>query len=135
MKVEKNKSLRSFNTFGIDVKAAEFISVDSVVTLKKVLEQYRGEDIFILGGGSNMLLTDDINRTVVHINLKGISVVSEDNNEVLPEQLDLKPLLNGVENFGQLVDLLSNLSSEGSNISHGVECIQSHEVSLKLLRY
>ena len=83
MKVEKNKSLRSFNTFGIDVKAAEFISVDSVATLKKVLEQYRGEDIFILGGGSNMLLTDDINRTVVHINLKGISVVSEDNNEVV----------------------------------------------------
>ncbi len=83
MKVEKNKSLRSYNTFGIDAKAAEFISVDSVATLKQVLEHYKGEDIFILGGGSNMLLTDDINRTVVHINLKGISVVSEDKNEVV----------------------------------------------------
>ena len=77
MPLEKNKSLKNYNTFGIDVSASNFVSVSSVSELKETLLTYKNTPIFILGGGSNMLLTKPIDALVLHINLKGISVVSE----------------------------------------------------------
>jgi UDP-N-acetylmuramate dehydrogenase len=77
MKVLQNSSLKSYNTFGIDVKAERFVSVSSLEELKSVLKGNFAEELFVLGGGSNMLLTQDITATVLHINLKGIKVVQE----------------------------------------------------------
>src|SRR5690606_20844712 len=71
-------SLKSYNTFGIDVKAKEFISVSSVEELKNALKTYQNQEIFILGGGSNMLLTQDIEKPVIHIHIKGIEIVKQD---------------------------------------------------------
>jgi|SRR5690554_61656 len=78
-------SLKAYNTFGIDVNAKEFISVSSLPELQSVLEKYKHEDIFVLGGGSNMLLTQDIQKPVVHINLTGIQIVKQDKSHVWVE--------------------------------------------------
>ena len=75
MEIQTNFSLKNYNTFGISAFAKSFISVTSEYELKTVLQQQ--QDIFILGGGSNMLLTKDIEKTVVHVNLKGIAVTKE----------------------------------------------------------
>jgi UDP-N-acetylmuramate dehydrogenase len=75
MEIQTNFSLKNYNTFGISAAAKSFISVTSVDELKAVLQQQ--QDIFILGGGSNMLLTKDIEKMVVHINLKGIAITKE----------------------------------------------------------
>jgi len=83
MQIEKNKSLRAYNTFGIDVNASAFISVDSVEDLRTIINQYDKEELFILGGGSNMLLTGPLEKLVIHINLKGIDVISETESDVL----------------------------------------------------
>lgn len=56
MRVSQNASLKSYNTFGIDVKAKTLISVESVDELISVLKKNDTEDLFILGGGSNMTL-------------------------------------------------------------------------------
>lgn len=72
MNIQKNISLKTYNTFGIDVKAKRFISVDTLKELKEVVSKER--DIFFLSGGSNMLLTQDIDTLVVHINTKGIFI-------------------------------------------------------------
>ncbi len=85
MKVLHNSSLKKYNTFGIDVKAKTFISVESLDDLKSVLQNNYAEDLFILGGGSNMLLTHDLDATVVHINLKGKQVINETEEEVTIE--------------------------------------------------
>jgi len=77
MKVLRNSSLKSYNTFGIDVKAERFVSVSSLEELKSVLTGNYAEELFVLGGGSNMLLTQDITATVLHIDIKGIKVVQE----------------------------------------------------------
>ncbi|MEX2349635.1 MAG: UDP-N-acetylmuramate dehydrogenase [Flavobacteriaceae bacterium] len=82
MQIETNKSLKHFNTFGIDVKAKHFVAVLSVKELQDIIKEKHFENIFILGGGSNMLLTQDIDAFVIHINLKGISVVFEDKNQI-----------------------------------------------------
>lgn len=83
MKLQKNISLQPFNTFGVDVKAHQYINVTNEVELLEVLKQFYTSELFILGGGSNMLLTQDITKTVLHINLKGISIISKDENRVL----------------------------------------------------
>ncbi len=73
-------SLKNYNTFGIDVKAKQFVSVSTINQLKEVLAA--DKNIFILGGGSNMLLTKDIAQTVVHLNIKGVIVNNETENNI-----------------------------------------------------
>jgi len=75
-------SLKPYNTFGIDVKARHFVSVSSMDDLKQVLELKEYPNKLILGGGSNMLLTKDQEVLVIHINIKGIAIVSEDKDTV-----------------------------------------------------
>lgn len=80
-------SLKNHNTFGIDVKARNFFAVENTDELKSVLGQHYASELFILGGGSNMLLTGDIDKTVVHINLKGRRIIEETEDEVLVEAM------------------------------------------------
>ncbi|MEG9327986.1 UDP-N-acetylmuramate dehydrogenase [Salinimicrobium catena] len=87
MKTSTNKSLKNYNTFGIDVKARKFVSVESVEELRSLLKNSYASELFILGGGSNMLLTKDVEKTVVHINLKGIRIIEKTDEEVLVEAM------------------------------------------------
>ena len=80
MNILKNISLKPFNTFGIDVKARQFVDIISIDELKEIIK--KENEFFLLGGGSNLLLTDDIQKTVIHINTKGIEVIRETNDHV-----------------------------------------------------
>lgn len=85
MQILQNFSLKNYNTFGIDVKADRFVSVTTVEELRSILRRSYAAELFILGGGSNMLLTRNIHKTVVHIGLKGKRIISEDEKEVIVE--------------------------------------------------
>ena len=87
MQIQSNFSLKSFNTFGIEAKAKNFVAVHSSDELKTVLAEHAAEPKFILGGGSNMLLTQDIDALVIHIDLKGKRIVKEDDNFVWVESM------------------------------------------------
>ena len=80
MNIQQNISLKPYNTFGIDVSASRFVSVDNIFDLQKIFNEEK--DIFLISGGSNMLLTKNINKLVVHINIKGISIDYENEDEV-----------------------------------------------------
>ena len=80
MTILENISLKNYNTFGIDVKAKRFVNIHSIVELQKLLSKEK--DLFLLSGGSNMLLTHDIEKLVVHIDIKGISIENENENSV-----------------------------------------------------
>ena len=77
------RSLKNFNTFGIDVTAHKFVRVQQPEDLKTVLRNNYASELFILGGGSNMLLTKDIEQTVVHIDLKGIKISEETDDSIV----------------------------------------------------
>lgn len=77
---ETDFSLQPFNTFGIDALAKQFVAVHSKEELASVLQNHN--DIFILGGGSNMLLTKNIDKLVVHVDLKGIEIVDTNDDFV-----------------------------------------------------
>ncbi|WP_418498989.1 UDP-N-acetylmuramate dehydrogenase [Flagellimonas sp.] len=82
MTIQENISLKSHNTFGIDVKARFFVEITGLAQLQKVLELTAYPKRFIISGGSNMLLTKDIDALVMHINLKGISIAEENGESV-----------------------------------------------------
>lgn len=83
MHIQKNISLKSYNTFGIDAVAKHFVSVNSIIELQEVLKLNYFPHKFILGGGSNMLLTKDIEALVIHVDLKGIEIISKSDDSVL----------------------------------------------------
>ena len=80
MNIQQNISLKQYNTFGIDTNANRFVAVGSLSELKSILVDEK--DIFLLGGGSNMLLTKNIEALVIHLNLKGI-VVNDTEKDVV----------------------------------------------------
>jgi len=85
MEIQSNFSLKNYNTFGIEAKARQFVAVHSVDELKTILTANKNEKKFILGGGSNMLLTQDIDALVIHIDLKGKKIIKEDDDFVWVE--------------------------------------------------
>lgn len=85
MQIEQNISLKSYNTFSIDVTAkhfAKFTSIDELTELFYSKFSLPRTSPFILGGGSNILLTHDVDGLVVKNDLQGIEVVKQDEQHV-----------------------------------------------------
>ena len=82
MTVLEHVSLKNYNTFGIEASAREFVDVTSLNDLIEVLKTHSKADKFVLGGGSNLLLTKNIDALVIHINNKGKEVIKEENGYV-----------------------------------------------------
>jgi UDP-N-acetylmuramate dehydrogenase len=85
MEILNHFSLKNYNTFGIEANAKQFVGVHSVEELKTILVDNKDKTKFILGGGSNMLLTKDIDALVIHIDLKGKKIVEENDDFVWVE--------------------------------------------------
>lgn len=82
MKIQSNFSLKAYNTFGVDAKASYFLEINSIEDLRKAFQLDTYPKKFIISGGSNMLITQHIDALVLHINIKGIEVVQETDEEV-----------------------------------------------------
>ena len=132
MKIRNNITLKPFNTFGIDVKASEFASISSVEELKEALNT-NPSDLLVLGGGSNLLLTQDVDALVLHLNIKGVRVISRDENRVRIEVAAGENWHDFVcwclkENFGGL----ENLSLIPGNVGTApIQNIGAYGVELK----
>lgn len=83
--MQKNISLQPYNTFAIQALAKDFILINTQEELIKALKENNNRDLFILGGGSNMLLTQDIEKLVLKINTKGVAIVQQDTDHVIVE--------------------------------------------------
>lgn len=81
MKIQQNISLKPYNTFGIHANAKRFVTVNSIKELKEIIASEK--TLFLLGGGSNILLTEDVEKLVIYINTKGINVNDFNEDEVL----------------------------------------------------
>ena len=80
MNIQQNISLRSYNTFGIDVRAKYFASFNSVSELEELLDSKLSTPVskFVLGGGSNILFTKNFDGLVLKNEIKGIELIKED---------------------------------------------------------
>ena len=82
MRIEHNISLRPYNTFGIEARASHFTPVRELQTLKWALGRKDLPPPFVLSGGSNILLSNDLEALVLYMDNKGKQVVWEDENRV-----------------------------------------------------
>ncbi|MFP5486425.1 MAG: FAD-binding protein, partial [Gammaproteobacteria bacterium] len=79
MLVEKNASLQPYNTFGIVARAETLVRVRSALDL----EAFRADPVlgqapvFVLGGGSNVVLTGDVSGVVLKVEIRGRRLVQE----------------------------------------------------------
>lgn len=81
MEGKTNFSLKDYNSFGIDVCASNFFSIRTEDDLLKVLQSVSAP-YFVLGGGSNLLLTKDLNANVLYNQIEGIDIIESDENLV-----------------------------------------------------
>jgi len=85
MQVQENISLKQYNTFGIDARARYFGKFSTMEALATLLDNSKVPAAFILGGGSNILLTKDIDGLVLKNEVKGIEEVGEDERYIYVE--------------------------------------------------
>lgn len=127
-----NHSLRTYNTLAVDVCAARFCAVQSVTDLHQVLAQ-SSDEILVLGGGSNVVLTGDFSGLVIHNQILGVDVMESTEQYV-------KIRVGAGENWDQLVECcvsqgwfgLENLSwIPGSVGAAPIQNIGAYGVELK----
>lgn len=80
--IQQNISLKEFNTFGIDVKAKAFARFSSIDQLKSILNENENLPLFILGGGSNILFTKDVDALVLKNEITGLEIIDETSETV-----------------------------------------------------
>lgn len=78
--IEHNKSLKAFNTFGFDQRAEHYALARNENELEELVDLAATNQwpVFILGGGSNIVLTQDIPGLVIHMADTSIQVIDED---------------------------------------------------------
>ena len=74
MMIEQNISLKPYNTFGMDVAAKYFSSINSEESLLELLSspEAKNNPLFVLGGGSNILLTKNVDGLLIRNEMEGI---------------------------------------------------------------
>lgn len=148
MNVQQDISIKSFNTFGIDVKATEFIEIFSVEELKEVLKTR--PLVLPLGGGSNVLLTKDVEIPILKISIKGIEIVHQDDDFVWVKagagenwhefvEFCIRNNYGGIENLSLIpgsvgASPIQNIGAYGveiKDVMESCEALHRHEIRLQ----
>jgi UDP-N-acetylmuramate dehydrogenase len=97
LKLFAMQNLRPYNTFGIEAWAASFIEINDATELRRYLVKHnKHAQPLVLGGGSNILLMDDLQVPVFKNNILGKKIVWEDADAAIVE-------VGGGENWHGLV--------------------------------
>ena len=112
LQIRPQVSLKPFNSFGVDVQARLFAEAHSDADVREALAYAAEHDVplLVVGGGSNLLLTADIQSLVLRMATRGIRVLSDDGRQVVIEaeagepwhpfvQSTLAQGLSGLENL------------------------------------
>ena len=87
MLVEKNIPLQAFNTFRIVAKAQALARITREADVHQLLAdpEWAAVPKFVLGGGSNIVLTGDVKPLVLKVEVRGLKVVGETAKSVIVE--------------------------------------------------
>ncbi len=112
LQLQESVSLKTFNTFGVDVRARLFAEArnDDEVRQALAAAERLGLSLLPVGGGSNLLLTADIDALVLRMASRGLRILKDDGEQVLVEaeagepwhpfvQWSLEQGLGGLENL------------------------------------
>ena len=84
MNIIENYPLLKLNTFGIDVKAKYFTSINTINELIELTKTnvFKDLELLILGGGSNILFTKDFDGLVILNNIKGKEIIDQNQQSI-----------------------------------------------------
>lgn len=116
--------MKTYHTFGLEVKARVLVEYESEEELKSLLEEFRGEKILPIGQGSNLLFTHDFDGVVLVSRMHRARALQETKEDVL---IEAEGGLVLDELIGQLSDMhlcgLENLSGIPGTV--GASAIQN----------
>jgi UDP-N-acetylmuramate dehydrogenase len=149
MNIKYNYSLLSHNTFGIDVKAEEFIefyTVEEALDLSKTLKQKKW---FVLGQGSNLLFLNDFKGVVLHSGIRQIEKIKEDDQFVYFEvgsgvvwdqfvEFCVKNNWSGIENLSSIpgevgAAAVQNIGAYGMEVQEAIEKVKAIDTATSQL--
>ena len=87
LQLQVDASLKPFNSFGVDVRARLFAEAHNDDEVREAL-QYCAErelPLLVIGGGSNVLLTQDVQALVLRMATRGIRVIEDSGQRVVVE--------------------------------------------------
>ena len=152
--LEENVSLRPYNTLDLDVRAryfARFTSADELRQLLK-LPQVQAADKLILGGGSNLLFTQDFGGVVLKNEIRGLEILSEDGEDGTAlvragagenwhglVEFALDQHLSGIENLSLIPGTvgaapLQNIGAYGAELRDTIDHLEAVELGTGALR-
>ena len=83
MPIQENKSLKPYNTLGVDARARYFLSVTAPDSLVAAIDSgHNDRPLLVLGGGSNILFTRDFEGLVLKNDIKGLAVLEQADDDV-----------------------------------------------------
>ena len=149
MQIQENIPLRQYNTFRINALARHFGVITSAEDLREV-SNLRHNQLLILGGGSNLLLTKDVDGLVLKIDINGITKVSESESSVIVKvgagenwhqfvESCIAANLGGVENLSLIpgntgASPMQNIGAYGVEIKDVFEELEAYDLQENVVR-
>ncbi len=143
--IKNNQDLTPFNTFGIKTNADTFAGFTSVAELRACLQGNEFKDLLVLGGGSNILFTKDVDALVLRNEIEGFEVQWEDSSyayvkvgsgmvwhEFVLRCLELN--LGGVENLSLIpgsvgASPMQNIGAYGAEIKDVFHSLEAYHIA------
>ena len=132
-----NVSLKPYNSFGLEVFSSNFNRASTENEVLKFLNKFSDYDPFVLGGGSNILFKNNIVKPIIKIEIRGIEIEKENDNEIFIS-------VGAGENWSDFVDWcvkrdyggIENLSLIPGNVgSAPIQNIGAYGVELESVFY
>ncbi|MDM8160689.1 UDP-N-acetylmuramate dehydrogenase [Labilibaculum sp. K2S] len=141
--LRKNFSLKDYNTFGLEANARYFFEFDTIEEIQDFLSKNNILSIqyLLLGGGSNLLFTEDFKGLIIHPKVKGIKILEEDDDSVLVraganENWDefvawsVENNLSGIENLSHIPGVvgaapIQNIGAYGVEAKDVIESVET----------
>ena len=151
-KFAENFSLKKLNTFRINAKTKFFTEFDSVVELKDILNSniYKNNKTFIIGGGSNILLTQDYDGLIMQHKIIGICILEDNENNIIVEvgggvnwhefvMWSVSQELSGVENLALIpgtvgASPIQNIGAYGVEVKETIHKVTALEIATQEIK-
>ena len=147
-----NVSLKNYNTFGINAKAKYFVEFESIMELEKIIssDTFNNNKNFILGGGSNLLFTQDYDGLIIHNKIAGICILEDNETNVIVEvgggvnwhefvMWSVNQKLSGIENLALIpgtvgASPMQNIGAYGMEVKDSISKVHAFEIASKELK-
>lgn len=152
MQIQNQVQLKPFNTLSLDVTASHYTKITSIEDIKAALDFAKQHElnVLVLSGGSNMLLPQQINALVIHLDIQGIEVLSENQDFVQVKVgagqvwhdfvlYSTKQSWYGLQNLALIPGLVGaspvqNIGAYGVEVGEFIESVQVYDRQFKEIK-